>query len=112
MHCNNLRVGVPPSEVSYKVPPQVPKENCNCHQLHVSWSLGVNWRPLRSEDFLLSLLKWSNADFAPQNYEAIQTLPATSRTLHTLSHKITEPSYFAPQNDEAMQTSPRKTRET
>ena len=30
--------------------------NCTCHQLHVSWCLGVNWRPLRSEDFPVSLL--------------------------------------------------------
>ena len=32
---------------------------------------------------------WSNADFAPQNYGAMQTLP----------RKIMEPSYFAPQNN-------------
>ena len=31
---------------------------------------------------------WSNADFAPQNYGAMRTLP----------RKITEPSFFAPQN--------------
>ena len=31
---------------------------------------------------------WSNADFAPQNYGAMQTLP----------REMTEPSFFAPLN--------------
>ena len=55
-HCNNQGVGAPPPEISYKVPLQDPGGNCNCHQLHVSCCLGVNWWPLRSEDFLSSLL--------------------------------------------------------
>ena len=45
-HCNNQRVGVPPPEVSYKVPLQVPRGNCSCHQLHVSWCPWVNWQPI------------------------------------------------------------------
>ena len=45
---------------------------------------------------------WRNADFAPKNYGAMQTLP----------RKIMEPSYFAPRNYGAMQTLPRKITET
>ena len=41
---------------------------------------------------------WSNADFAPQNYGAMQTLP----------HRITEPSYFSPQNHRAFILCPSK----
>ena len=40
----------------------------------------------------------SNADFAPLNYGAMQTLP----------HKFMKPSFFSPLNYEAMQTLPRK----
>ena len=54
-HCNNLEVEMPPPEVSYNVPLQVPVGNCTCHQLHVSCCLRVNWKSLRSEDFLLSI---------------------------------------------------------
>ena len=36
--------------------------------------------------YLCPVKLWSNADFAPQNYGAMQTLP----------HKIMEPLFFAP----------------
>ena len=45
---------------------------------------------------------WSNEDFAPQYYGAMQTLPC----------KIIEPSFFALRNYEAMQTLTRKIMET
>ena len=61
--------------------------------LWIIFAVNLHWK------LCLCLAKsWSNADFAPQNYGAMMTLP----------RKILEPSYFAPQNHGAFILCPAK----